>query len=248
VKAGNANLQLRNRQRVRRLDLPLARRITTTLLRDLLGLNDFDLGLLLVGAAEMARLNETFLRHAGPTDVLSFDYLEKPGPRGGPPAGRPADSSASLHGEIVLCVDEAVAQARRFRTGWQSELVRYIVHGILHLRGFDDRRPGQRRKMKRAEDRLLRQLSARFDLRRLGKTADGLSRGGGWTTLGHSIDCRSEIEAESAPGVVCVHGRQRGVHGSGRRGGRRPEGGAEVVPVGKLRSLSCPCRAGGGVG
>ena len=89
VKAGNANLQLRNRQRVRRLDLPLARRITTTLLRDLLGLNDFDLGLLLVGAAEMARLNETFLRHAGSTDVLSFDYLEKPGPRGGPPAGRP---------------------------------------------------------------------------------------------------------------------------------------------------------------
>jgi probable rRNA maturation factor len=168
VKAGNPSLTLHNRQRARRLDLAFTRRITTTLLRGLMGLNDFDLGLSLVGTAEMARLNQTFLHQAGPTDVLSFDYLEKPGPPGGPLPGCPADSSPGLHGEIVVCVDEAAAQARRFRTTWQSELVRYIVHGILHLRGFDDRRPGQRRKMKRTEDRFLRQLAARFDLRRLG--------------------------------------------------------------------------------
>jgi probable rRNA maturation factor len=169
VKAGNPNLTLRNRQRARRLDLPLARRITTTLLRGLMGLNDFDLGLLLVDAAEMARLNQTFLHHAGSTDVLCFDYRQKPGPPGRPLPGCPADSSASLQADIVVCVDEAVAQARRFRTTWQSELVRYIVHGILHLRGFDDRRPRRRRQMKRAEDHLLRQLAGRFDLSKLGQ-------------------------------------------------------------------------------
>jgi probable rRNA maturation factor len=193
MKPGNPTLALRNAQRAHRLDLPLVRRMTTTLLRDLMGLNDFDLSLLLVGAAEMTRLNQTFLHHAGPTDVLSFDYLEKPGPPGRPGPGCAADSSASLqperrvyaagrnapacaaqasaalHGEIVICVDEALAQARRFRTPWQSELARYLVHGILHLRGFDDRRPAQRRKMKRAEDRFLRQLACRFDLRRLSR-------------------------------------------------------------------------------
>ncbi|MGA2661163.1 MAG: rRNA maturation RNase YbeY [Verrucomicrobiota bacterium] len=169
MKAGNPNLTLRNRQRARRLDLPLARRITTTLLRGLMGLNDFDLGLLLVDAAEMARLNQTFLHHAGSTDVLCFDYRQKPGPPGRPLPGCPADSSASLQADIVVCVDEAVAQARRFRTTWQSELVRYIVHGILHLRGFDDRRPRRRRQMKRAEDHLLRQLAGRFDLSKLGQ-------------------------------------------------------------------------------
>jgi probable rRNA maturation factor len=169
MKAGNARLTLRNRQRTRTLDLALARRITTTLLRDLMGVNDFDLGLLLVGAAEMACLNQAFLHHAGSTDVLSFDYLERPGPSGDPPPGCAAGSFASLHGEIVICVDEALTQSRRFRTTWQSEVVRYIVHGILHLRGFDDRRPSQRRKMKRAEERFLRQLAGGFDLRRLGE-------------------------------------------------------------------------------
>ncbi|HXP59740.1 MAG TPA: rRNA maturation RNase YbeY [Dongiaceae bacterium] len=172
MKTGSPSLTLHNRQRARRLDLPLTRRITTTLLRGLMELNDFDLCLSLVGTAEMARLNERFRHQAGSTDVLSFDYLEKPAPRGGPLPHGAADSSPGLHGEIVVCVDEAAAQARRFRTTWQSELVRYIVHGILHLRGFDDRRPDQRRKMKRAEDHLLRQLADRFDLTRLGGTAE----------------------------------------------------------------------------
>ncbi|MGO8675925.1 MAG: rRNA maturation RNase YbeY [Limisphaerales bacterium] len=176
MKAGNARLALRNGQRTRPLDLPLLRRIASTLLRDLMGLNDFDLGLSLVGAAEMARLNEAFLHHAGSTDVLSFDYLEKPGPPGCPGPGYAPGSSPGLHGEIVICVDEALAQARRFRTSWQSELVRYLVHGILHLRGYDDRRPSQRREMKRAEDHFLRQLAAGFDLTTLdgGRRAESM--------------------------------------------------------------------------
>ena len=48
---------------------------------------------------------------------------------------------ATLHGEIFICVDEAVLQARKFRTSWQSEIVRYLVHGVLHLLGHDDSRP-----------------------------------------------------------------------------------------------------------
>ena len=51
-----------------------------------------------------------------------------------------------LHGEIFICVDEAIRQARRFGTIWQSEIVRYLIHGVLHLLGFDDsrhRRPAE---------------------------------------------------------------------------------------------------------
>jgi len=47
--------------------------------------------------------------------------------------------------------------------------VRYVVHGLLHLRGYDDRQPAARRQMKREEDRLLTQLARRFPFRRLGK-------------------------------------------------------------------------------
>ncbi|HYA79070.1 MAG TPA: rRNA maturation RNase YbeY, partial [Candidatus Nitrosopolaris sp.] len=73
----------------------------------------------------------------------------------------------TLHGEIFICVDEAVRQARQYGTSWQSEIVRYLVHGVLHLLGFDDVRAGTRRKMKREENRRLRELSRRFALSKL---------------------------------------------------------------------------------
>jgi probable rRNA maturation factor len=68
---------------------------------------------------------------------------------------------------MFICIDDAMAQARQFRTSWQSELARYIIHGILHLRGFDDIRAADRRKMKREENRLLRETSRLFPLSKL---------------------------------------------------------------------------------
>jgi probable rRNA maturation factor len=167
-----SELVLRNRQRVRRVNGTLLRRVVRSLLAELLGVAPWELGVHLVGAAEITRLNEQFLRHAGPTDVITFDYAA-----GFQPAARQARRAAvlpdrlgagrALQGEIFICVDEAVRQARRFRTTWQSELVRYVVHGVLHLRGGDDRRAAARRVMKREEDRLLRKLADRVPLAKL---------------------------------------------------------------------------------
>ena len=133
----------------------LLRRIVLTLFTDLLQVKAFELGVHVVDEQAMAHLNETFLRHAGPTDVLAFDYAE-PGGRG------------TLCGEIFICAEETVRQARRFRVTWSSELVRYLVHGALHLTGYDDHGHGLRRKMKRKENQLLHELAQRFYLRRLG--------------------------------------------------------------------------------
>jgi len=142
---------IRNRQRARAVNLRQWRRIIITLLVDHLGVTEFHLNICLVSALEIARLNEKYLRHEGTTDVLAFDYRD---------TARPSP----LFGEIFVCVDEACVQARRFRTTWQSELVRYIVHGLLHLCGYDDLHSGQRQKMKRVENRLLKLLSAQFSL------------------------------------------------------------------------------------
>jgi probable rRNA maturation factor len=68
-------------------------------------------------------------------------------------------------------VDEAVFQAKQFGTSWQSELLRYVVHGVLHLRGHDDLKSELRRKMKRAENRLVRVLARRFSLAQLSRAA-----------------------------------------------------------------------------
>jgi rRNA maturation RNase YbeY len=153
-------LLIKNRQRVVPLNTRLLRTLTTALLREFLELEHFDLAIYIVRAPEMARLNETFLQHKGSTDVITFDYSENSKPK-------TRNSKLFLHGEIFICIDDAMTQSCQFRTSWQSELGRYVIHGVLHLRGFDDIRPADRRKMKREENRLLREISHRFPLRKL---------------------------------------------------------------------------------
>ncbi len=163
------SIVLANRQRTRKINRPLLKQIAAALLSDL-KVEDAELGVYLVAAPEIIRLNQTFLRHAGPTDVITFDYSEpgRPTPTPGP---RTPDPGSQLHGEIFICVDEAVLQAREFRTTWQSEITRYLVHGVLHLLGHDDSRPAKRRNMKQAENRRLRELSRRFSLAHLAHPA-----------------------------------------------------------------------------
>src|SRR5690348_3530648 len=154
-------LLLSNRQGVRRVDIGLLRRIARALLTEDCGVREFELGIHLVAAPEMSRINQQFLGHEGSTDVITFDHAENA-----------ADESDSrLHGELFVCLDDVVAHARRFRTRWPAELVRCLVHGVLHLRGFDDSTRAARRVMKLEEGRLLRELNNRFPLHRLAKAA-----------------------------------------------------------------------------
>jgi probable rRNA maturation factor len=126
------------------MNLPLLRRITQDLADHLFA--NHEIGVYFVGRKKMASLNQKFLRHEGTTDVITFDYSEP---------GR-------VHGEIFICPGVAVAQAKQFGTTPQMELVRYLVHGLLHLRGYDDRTPAQRAKMKKAEDKWVRWVAATF--------------------------------------------------------------------------------------
>ncbi len=165
----SGTLVLLNRQDACRVNSRILRQITKALLRDVLRLESFELGIALVSSAEIARLNSTFLGHQGETDVITFDYANTVGQ-----AHR--DSPQLLCGEIFLCPEEALTQAHRFRTTWQSELTRYLIHGVLHLRGYDDTRPVARRKMKQEEDRLLRRLARQFDLRTVGSQRSRAAR------------------------------------------------------------------------
>jgi probable rRNA maturation factor len=167
-------LRFFNRQKTRVLHLHLLRKISRCLLNELLQQKSFELGIHLIDAEEMARLNETFLQHQGSTDVITFNYIEE-GRAGSPPSSvrsgkNPLPPTAPLQGEIFISIDDAITHARQFRTTWQSELVRYLVHGILHLQGFDDLKPALRRTMKREENRLVKELSRRFDLGKLERT------------------------------------------------------------------------------
>ncbi len=101
--------------------------------------------LALVDDRTMARLNRRFLRHAGPTDVLSFLLERSPG---------------YLEGEVVVGADVARRAAPRY--GWpaQQELLLYVIHGALHLVGYDDAQPRERARMRRRERELLAELGS----------------------------------------------------------------------------------------
>ena len=105
---------------------------------------DAELGIHLVSAKEMTRLNRDYLGHEGSTDVITFDHGSGPD---------------RLHGELFVCVADAVTQAGEFGTTWPEEVARYVIHGILHLCGHDDLQPDARRAMKREENRLVRWLA-----------------------------------------------------------------------------------------
>jgi len=163
-----------NRQSARRINLPLVRRLLRRLVEQGLaprgqrGAEETSgpggqLAVHFIHAVEMARLNEQFLGHAGSTDVLTFNYQQGP-------------AQDAWCGEIFVSVDDAVASAPRFRASWQLELARYLVHGVLHLRGYDDGRAAARREMKREENRVLKALSRGFDWSKLERRKHGTRR------------------------------------------------------------------------
>jgi probable rRNA maturation factor len=153
---------VRNRHPRRRLNARPLRKLIGLICEELNPEAEVELGVSLVDGETMARLNWQFLRHEGATDVLTFDHTEGQ-------TSRRTKSPARLHGELFVCLDEAVRQARQFQTHWTAETVRYVVHGILHLCGHDDQLTGLRRVMKREENRLMRRLVLRPEFRVLAR-------------------------------------------------------------------------------
>lgn len=127
----------RNLQRRLRVNRPRLQQLAAAALKKLNSPLEV-LGIILVNDAQIAEYNRQFHHREGPTDVLTFQYEGM--------------------GELVISTEQAIANARRFRTTPRRELALYIIHGILHLHGYDDATPAQRRRMRAAERRLLRSL------------------------------------------------------------------------------------------
>src|SRR5215208_2771267 len=105
-----------------------------------LGHDGAELSILLVGDRGMRRLNRAWRGHDVSTDVLSF------------PA---AESKAALLGDVVISLDTATRVARAEQRSVVDELDRYLLHGILHLLGFDHETEGEARAMAAREDEVL---------------------------------------------------------------------------------------------
>ncbi len=94
-----------------------------------------------VASEEIATLNHRYLRHAGETDVLSFDLSDADTP--------------GLSAQIVICGDVARRQADLRNTTIQREALLYVLHGLLHLIGYDDTGIRSAARMHAREDEIL---------------------------------------------------------------------------------------------
>ena len=97
-----------------------------------------EVSIVVIDDAGIAEINERFLKHRGPTDVITFTLPPMPG-------------EAKKRGEIYVNIERANLEAKRRRIEPADELAFYIAHGFDHLCGFDDRTPAMRARMHKRE-------------------------------------------------------------------------------------------------
>jgi len=117
-----------------------------------------ELGLVITNQEEVQQLNRSYLGEDEPTDVLSFAMLPEPLATGEPevpsPFAQPPDGALHL-GEVIISYPQAVIQAEEHQHSVKREVVILIIHGVLHLLGYDHVEPEPERQMRTREKEIL---------------------------------------------------------------------------------------------
>jgi probable rRNA maturation factor len=127
--------------------VPIDRKQMREIVRGVLegeGIADAEISLAFVDNPTIHTLNKRYLNHDEPTDVLSFPLSEP--------------DAKKLAGELVIGAEVAQAQAQERGHDVQAELALYVIHGLLHLCGFDDKSDAGAATMRRCERHYLQQL------------------------------------------------------------------------------------------
>jgi rRNA maturation RNase YbeY len=109
------------------------------LLREDLEFSVTSLNINFITGEEIRNINKEFLHHDRSTDIITFNY---------------SGSHFEIDGEIFISIDDAQINAQKFNVSVSTEFTRLIIHGILHLKGYDDINKIDRTKMKRIENNL----------------------------------------------------------------------------------------------
>jgi probable rRNA maturation factor len=125
---------------------------------------EVEMSLMFVDSDSIAELNQRFLGRSGPTDVLAFPIDEEPpdsgrspdsgGPRPGWIASEP-EELPQLLGDVVICPEVAAANAPNHAGNVEDEMALLVVHGILHLCGYDHEDDTEAEAMEAREKELL---------------------------------------------------------------------------------------------
>lgn len=99
-----------------------------------------DLSFIFTDDDSLRKINIEFLEHDYFTDVITFSY----------------NQGNVINGEIYISIDTVRENSLNYKDSLQGEVLRVMVHGVLHLLGYDDKTDAQRKKMSRLEDKWLK--------------------------------------------------------------------------------------------
>ncbi|MBZ0166037.1 MAG: rRNA maturation RNase YbeY [Candidatus Omnitrophica bacterium] len=131
------------------LEISQIKTIVRTILRHL-KIHDAQLSFVFVSSQKIRAINKKYLNRSHATDVLAFDFSSASATAG--------KASAAVTGEIIISTDAVRQNALRFKSTMAAELVLYIVHGLLHLVGYDDHSPRDVNQMRAKEEDVMRAL------------------------------------------------------------------------------------------
>lgn len=103
-----------------------------------------DLNFIITGDNNIREINSEFLKRDNFTDVIAFDYGRK----------------KEVNGEVYISIDTVRVNANNYKVSLRSELLRVIIHGTLHLCGYNDKNEKQRQVMHIMEDKWIRIYNA----------------------------------------------------------------------------------------
>lgn len=138
VKVGNLNKK-------RKINRPLMRKTAISVLAGL-GKKKALIDITFVSDGKIKALNKKYMKRAGATDVISFE-LKTDSPK-----------DAGIVGDVYISSDRAFANAKRFKSGFQKELLLCAIHGVLHLLGFGDKTVKERNRIRKLEEAFLNKL------------------------------------------------------------------------------------------
>ncbi len=138
-------IQIQNRQKKIKINKSSLKRVILLLSREL-DLQDKELSVVLVDDSQMAELNQQYRHIDGPTDVLAFPMQE----------GDDAEFTGGMLGDIVISLETTRRQAEQAQHPWEKEMHILLIHGLLHLIGYDHLDESQAVEMRQMEGKLLK--------------------------------------------------------------------------------------------
>ena len=139
------------------LNIPCIIKVVSNILR-IQKVRQAKLSIVFVTEGKIRILNRKYLKRFFATDVLAFDFTNQTHAQ-----KATFKKIDRLDGEIIVSIDAALKQAKMYDAPLDKEITLYIIHGILHLQGYDDHQPADVRRMRKKEEELLSLVGKRIE-------------------------------------------------------------------------------------